>query len=125
KHSFLDSFSETTKPSSRNGRLFSTPGASKTVQPFGNGLMSGLVLLNIYARTKAFTDCRRPLAALVRHGGFVLWRICSLQVRHRTDSLRRAVRSLLETCSKSFNLLLLLGYCRLLFLHLAMCFKIH
>jgi hypothetical protein len=29
---------------------------------------------------------------------------------------------LLETRSKSFNLLLLLGYCRLLFLHLAMCF---
>src|SRR6266487_77445 len=35
-----------------------------------------------------------PLApAQVRHRGFVLWRICSLQVRHGTDSLRRAVRS--------------------------------
>ncbi len=41
----------------------------------------------------AFTDCSRPLAAQVRHRGFVFWRICSLQVRRRTDSLRRAVRS--------------------------------
>ena len=27
----------------------------------------------------SFTDCSRPLAAQVRHAGFVLWRICSLQ----------------------------------------------
>jgi hypothetical protein len=49
---FIDSSTETTKPSFGNSRLFSTPGASKTVQPFGNGLLSGLVLLNIYARAK-------------------------------------------------------------------------
>ena len=49
---FIDFSTETAKPSSGNFRLFSTPGASKTVQPLGNGVMSGLVLLNIYARAR-------------------------------------------------------------------------
>jgi hypothetical protein len=49
---FIDASTETAKPSSGNFRLFSTPGASKTVQPLGNGVMSGLVLLNIYARAR-------------------------------------------------------------------------
>ena len=39
------------------------------------------------------TGYSEPLMTQVRHRGFVLWRICSLQVRHGTDSLRRAVRS--------------------------------
>ena len=35
-----------------------------------------------------------PFGVQVRHGRFVLWRICSVRVRRGTDSLRRAVRSL-------------------------------
>ena len=41
----------------------------------------------------AVIDCSQPLAAQVHHGELVLWRICSVQVRHRTDSLRRVARS--------------------------------
>jgi hypothetical protein len=48
----------------------------------------------VFGAVGSFTDCSKPLAAQVRHRGFVLWRICSLQVRHGTDSLRRDVRSL-------------------------------
>ena len=54
-----------------------------------------------------FTDSSRLLVALLRHRGFILWRICSLQVHRQTDSLCRAVRSLFRIGSESFGLVLL------------------
>jgi hypothetical protein len=60
----------------------------------------------------SFSDCSRLRLKLRRTGTRFVGGLAPLKL----------CAHFLETRSKSFNLRLLLGYCRLLFLHLAMCF---
>ena len=65
----------------------------------------------MFGAVGSFTNDSTPFAV----------RLCSLQVRHGTDSLRRAVRSLsAKARSKRFNLFLLLCSSRLLFCNRAL-----